>query len=65
MIMAAFLRSLRQRVVTTVASGTAVLVLIEVTTHLPSQGRSSATYHSLVDETITPVSWLTENDSTG
>jgi hypothetical protein len=37
--------------VVTVAGG----VLLEVTTHLPSQGRSSSFYHMAADEWVTPL----------
>jgi dihydroorotate dehydrogenase len=53
--MSSYLRSLRQAVVRTTVAATAGVVLVEVTTHLPSQGRASATYHRLVDHTITPL----------
>lgn len=40
------------RSVVAVAASTAAL---EVTTHLPSQGRSSAFYHTLSDDYVTPA----------
>ena len=53
--MSAYLRSLRQAVVRTTVTATTVVVLVEVTTHLPSQGRASETYHRFVDDAITPL----------
>jgi dihydroorotate dehydrogenase len=49
------LRSLRQSVVRTALAGTAMVVTVEVTTKLPSQGRSSLFYHYLADEIATPL----------
>lgn len=53
--MSAYLRSFRRAVVRTTLTATTAVVLVEVTTHLPSQGRASETYHRLVDHTITPL----------
>ena len=49
------LSSLRQSVVKTALAGTAIVVTVEVTTKLPSQGRSSLFYHYVADEIATPL----------
>lgn len=53
------LQRIRRNVIRTVATVTVTIVL-EVTTHLPSQGRSSDLYHTITDEWITPLMrrWL-------
>jgi hypothetical protein len=48
-------RSVRRFTVRTVVGGTVVLGVAEWTTHLPSQGRSSAFYHTLSDDWVTPA----------
>lgn len=53
--MTSYLRSLRQAVVRTTLTATTAVLLVEVTTHLPSQGRASETYHNFVDHTVTPI----------
>ncbi|KAI2500982.1 dihydroorotate dehydrogenase-like protein [Fragilaria crotonensis] len=53
--MTSYLRSLRQAVVRTTLTATTAVLLVEVTTHLPSQGRASETYHHFVDQTVTPL----------
>ena len=49
-------RAVVRTIVVTAAGGTA----LELTTHLPTQGRSSEFYHHLVDQQITPLMrrWL-------
>jgi hypothetical protein len=49
------LRSVRRTVVRTVLGGTFVVGAVEVTTHLPSQGRGSEYYHWVADEWGTPL----------
>jgi hypothetical protein len=49
------LRSVRRTVVRTVLGGTLVVGAVEVTTHLPSQGRGSEYYHWVADEWGTPL----------
>lgn len=49
------LRALKRRTIRTVVGATTLGIGLEVTTHLPSQGRSSAFYHSLCDEWVTPL----------
>jgi hypothetical protein len=48
-------RSARRFTVRTVVGGTVVLGVTEWTTHLLTEGRSSAFYHTLADEWVTPV----------
>jgi hypothetical protein len=48
-------RSVRNVTVRTVVGGTVVLGVVEWTTRLPSQGRSSAFYHALSDDWVTPA----------
>lgn len=50
----------RRIVVQTIVTVTTVGVALEVTTHLPSQGRSSDFYYTIADEWITPFMrrWL-------
>lgn len=48
------LRSARRAVTRTVIGGVVAVGTLEVTTHLPSQGRSSDFYHYVADEWITP-----------
>lgn len=43
------LRNLRSKVIQSVTAGVSVVALAEVTTHLPSQGRSSDIYHEACD----------------
>ncbi|KAL7535475.1 hypothetical protein ACHAXR_006509 [Thalassiosira sp. AJA248-18] len=47
--------ALRQKIRSTALRATAAIVFIEVTTHLPTEGRSSLTYHYLFDHVITPL----------
>lgn len=47
--------SLRRATAQAVVGGAIVVGALEVTTHLPSQGRSSALYHSLVDDVVVPA----------
>jgi hypothetical protein len=49
------LRSIRRATIRTLVGGTVVVGTIEVTTHLPSQGRSSTFYHVLADDVGTPL----------
>jgi hypothetical protein len=49
------LRSIRRATLRTLVGGTVVVGTIEVTTHLPSQGRSSEFYHKLSDDLATPL----------
>lgn len=49
------LQSLRRTTFRTVVGGVVVVGTLEVTTHVPSQGRSSATYHALADRVATPL----------
>lgn len=53
--MAAMLRRVRNTVIKTAAAGTILVGTVEVTTHLPSEGRSSRFYHSLIDDMVTPL----------
>ena len=53
--MTSYLRSLRKAVVRTTLTATTAVLLVEITTHLPSQGRASETYHNFVDHTVTPI----------
>lgn len=46
---------IRRFTIRTVATVTTVGIAVEVTTHLPSQGRSSDLYHAMTDEWITPL----------
>ncbi len=47
--------SLQRKIRSTALGAAAAVALIEVTTHLPSEGRSSLTYHYLFDHYITPL----------
>lgn len=49
------LLSVRRTTVRTMVGGTVTLGLVEYTTHLPSQGRSSELYHKVSDEIVTPL----------
>lgn len=49
------LKQIRRSVTKTVIAGTIVVGTLEVTTHLPSQGRSSALFHYVSDEWVTPT----------
>ena len=49
------LRSIRRATIRTLVGGTVVVGTIEVTTNLPSQGRSSDFYHTLADDFGTPL----------
>jgi dihydroorotate dehydrogenase len=53
--MSTLLRSLRRTTIRTIVGGVVVVGTLEVTTQLPSQGRSSATYHALADRVGTPL----------
>lgn len=53
--MSTLLRSLRRTTVRTIVGGVVVVGTLEVTTQIPSQGRSSATYHALADRVGTPL----------
>lgn len=52
---AAMLRRVRNTAIKTAAAGTILVGTVEVTTHLPSEGRSSRFYHSLCDDMVTPM----------
>jgi hypothetical protein len=45
---------LRRATIRTAVNTTLFIGALEVTTHLPSQGRSSDAYHHLCDEWVTP-----------
>ena len=47
--------ALQQKLRSSAIKATAAVAFIEVTTHLPSEGRSSLTYHHLFDNVITPL----------
>ena len=49
------MRSVRRATVRTVVGGAVVLCVVESTTHLPSQGRSSEVYHKVSDRVVTPL----------
>lgn len=46
--------SLRQKIRSSALRATAAVAFVEVTTHIPSEGKSSLTYHYLFDHFITP-----------
>jgi dihydroorotate dehydrogenase len=48
-------RLLRRVATQTVVGGVVLVGTLEVTTHLPSQGRSSTFYHSFVDDWVVPT----------
>lgn len=48
-------QALRSNVFRVLGTTGAVLAIAEVTTHAPSQGRSSAVYHRLTDQVVTPL----------
>jgi len=48
------LQSIKRATVKTVVGGTLTIGLIEYTTQLPSQGRSSEVYHKISDKIVTP-----------
>ena len=48
-------QSVKRAALKTAAGGIVAVGTLEVTTHLPSQGRSSAVYHYVSDEWITPA----------
>ena len=48
-------RSVRRAVVRTTVVTVTTVGALEVTTHLPSQGRSSEFYHTLANEWVTPL----------
>ena len=47
--------SIRRSVLRTALTGTAIVATVEVTTHLPSEGRSSLAYHSFCDNFVSPL----------
>lgn len=47
--------SIQRKIRSTALGAAAAVALVEVTTHLPSEGRSSLTYHYLFDHIITPL----------
>mmetsp|Transcript_25336 Transcript_25336/g.37313 ORF Transcript_25336/g.37313 Transcript_25336/m.37313 type:complete len:505 (+) Transcript_25336:136-1650(+) len=49
------LRRIGNTAIHTATTGIAVLGALELTTHLPSEGRSSKFYHSLADKVVTPL----------
>ena len=49
------LRQIRNTALKTITTGVIVIGTVEVTTNLPSQGRSSELYHKLADEVATPL----------
>ena len=49
------LSHLKKTAVKTVTTTVAVLTAVELTTHLPSEGRSSKIYHKVSDEVMTPL----------
>jgi dihydroorotate dehydrogenase len=49
------MQQIRQSLLRTTTLSLGSLALLEVTTHLPSQGRSSEIYHSLFDDILTPL----------
>jgi dihydroorotate dehydrogenase len=49
------LHSIRKVTVRTVVGGAVTLGVVEYTTHLPSQGKSSALYHQVSDTVLTPL----------
>eukprot|EP00586_Coscinodiscus_wailesii_P016858 CAMPEP_0172505170 /NCGR_PEP_ID=MMETSP1066-20121228/184151_1 /TAXON_ID=671091 /ORGANISM="Coscinodiscus wailesii, Strain CCMP2513" /LENGTH=464 /DNA_ID=CAMNT_0013281667 /DNA_START=56 /DNA_END=1450 /DNA_ORIENTATION=+ len=49
------LRRLKSTVVKTTAAGIITVGVVEITTHLPSQGRSSEFYHKMSDSVVTPL----------
>mmetsp|Transcript_5033 Transcript_5033/g.6651 ORF Transcript_5033/g.6651 Transcript_5033/m.6651 type:complete len:135 (+) Transcript_5033:95-499(+) len=48
-------RQLRNAAIKTVGTGVVVIGAVEVTTHLPSEGRSSNLYHYMSDGVLMPV----------
>lgn len=48
-------RSVQRATARTMFGGAVVLGTLEVTTHLPSEGRSSAFYHTLADDWVVPA----------
>lgn len=50
-----FVSNIERKIRTTALGAVAAVALVEVTTHLPSEGRSSLTYHYLFDHCITPL----------
>lgn len=49
------IRNLRNKTIKTIGAVASVAVGIELTTHLPSEGRSSQFYHDLSDKVATPL----------
>jgi dihydroorotate dehydrogenase len=49
------MQSLRRTTLRTLGGGAIIVGTLEVTTHLPSQGRSSELYHNLSDNVVTPM----------
>jgi len=48
-------RSFQKSVFKAASTGILVVGALEVTTHLPSQGRSAEVYHTISDEYLTPL----------
>jgi hypothetical protein len=48
-------RSIQRSLLRAVSTSVLVVGAVEVTTHLPSEGRSSETYRRLSDELVTPL----------
>jgi hypothetical protein len=49
------LRNIRDKTIKTIGTGILVVAGIELTTKLPSEGRSSQLYHDLSDKFATPL----------
>jgi hypothetical protein len=49
------LRNIRDKTIKTVGAGILVVAGVELTTKLPSEGRSSQIYHDLSDKLVTPL----------
>jgi dihydroorotate dehydrogenase len=49
------MNQLRTSLIRTTTLTLGSIALLEVTTHIPSQGRSSQSYHSLFDQVVTPL----------
>ena len=49
------MNQMRNTLIRTIELSLGSLAILEITTHLPSEGRSSETYHALFDTVITPL----------
>jgi len=50
-----YLKQIRNKSIKAIGTGVAIVAGVEVTTKLPSEGRSSQCYHDFSDKVVTPL----------